>query len=108
MKLYQIKFLKFKIENVKQSFIKFVDQNTECLCPIILTNKMIIELTCENENIFCLLEIDANLISISSNLLLHNLLQIDIEIMKKDEENLSRSVINLDHNLFDLNCFDCK
>jgi len=71
---------------------------------------MVMALPFENETIFCSVELDQNLISISSNLLLHNLLQIDIEIIRKEEEDLSKnaSLSTLDHKSFALNYYDCK
>ena len=97
------KDLHLKVDNVKQGFIKFIEQNAECLCSIILTNKMIIEFSFENEQILCLVELETNFVAISSNLLLHDLLKIEIE---KTDDNLN-NCIPLKHRIFPLNVVNC-
>jgi hypothetical protein len=70
---------------------------------------MVIDLFCENVQVPCLVEIDNNFISVSSNLLLHNLLQIDIQVIKKEDEVFCTDVSdNLNHKSFALNLLDCK
>lgn len=82
-------------KKVKESFLKFIDQQTECLCPVILTNKMI----CQFDDQFkCLISLQDNeFIAINSNTLLNDLLSIDIEL-----------VVEQDFSSFDSNCFKIK
>jgi hypothetical protein len=67
---------------VKESFLKFIDQQTECLCPVILTNKMI----CQFDHYKCLISLQDNeFIAINSNTLLNDLLSIDIELVGEQD-----------------------
>ena len=94
---------------MKQGFVKFIDQNTECLCPIILTNMMLIDFVYENDRITCQIDLSGDkLIAISSNLLLHNLLKIDVEILDENESLTMPSVDLLNHKSFTLNVLNCK
>ena len=34
---------------VRESFVKFIDENSECLCPILITNEMNLELECNGK-----------------------------------------------------------
>ncbi len=90
--------VKLKAEEVTNSFIKYIDMNLECLCPIVLTNNMNIEFECENELVQCTISFKSNYeldyMGITSNLLLNNLLKIEV-----DESSESNSVIRQDLNV---------
>jgi len=69
---------------VKESFLKFIDQQTECLCPVILTNQMI----CQFDQFKCLISLNEgqDFIEINSNTLLNDLLTIQIELVEQAVE----------------------
>jgi hypothetical protein len=86
---------------VKASFIKFIDQNCECLCPIILTTNMYLELEYEEEPIECVVVLEKSPVGISSSLFLNDLVHIEVEvtseIIKRPKlESLSARKFNVD------------
>lgn len=70
-----------KKQNVKSAFINFIDQQSECLCPIVLSNNTLIDLPFQNEVIRCLISLNNDLVTITSNTLLNNLLNLNIDIV---------------------------
>lgn len=103
--------VKFKIDTVKKSFLKFIDDNCECLCPIILTDQMFIELEdiskVDRATIDCVLcLLDTNPIGINSSMLLNDLVRIEVEYV--DEIIKKPTLEHLTHRKFDIEFFDCK
>ncbi len=96
-----------KINNIKLGFIKFVDSFSECLCPIILSNNMILKFSYDEEYVNCLVSIDSNLIAVSSSMILHDYLSIEIEVLDDEKQKeISFSTIDLEKinpNMFPIN-----
>jgi hypothetical protein len=105
---YKIWEFNFKVQHVKQGFVKFIDQHTECLCPLILTNGMLIEFEYEKEKITCVVQAKTDFIAISSNLLLHNLLKINVEVNNEVDSLRLMNLESLNHVEFRLKVFDCR
>ncbi|RMZ93119.1 Peroxisome biogenesis factor 1 [Brachionus plicatilis] len=95
---------KMLLQNIKSAFVNFIDQQSECLCPIVLTNETLLHLPFQNETIKCLISLKSDLVTISSTTLLNNLLKLDIEIVPAAEldkfeidlKHLSRNTFNID------------
>ena len=95
-----------KAKIIQSSFVQFIDQNSDCLCPLILTNKMIIELVYQGDKIICMVKINEDFIAIHSSLLLNDLLTICID--QTESIDCPREISQrLKPKLFRLNIIDC-
>jgi hypothetical protein len=66
---------------------------------------MVIEFVCDGDIINCILSIDSNFVSISSALILHDLVNIDVKVVENDEiiPNCLTELDELNANTFSLN-----
>lgn len=67
-------------EVITAGFVSFIDQNSDCLCPIILTNGMYLALkVCGETPIECLVTLTKPFVGVSSSLVLNDVLEIEVE-----------------------------
>lgn len=98
---------KIKVNELKESFMKFIDEQSECLCPIILTNNMLIELELKEQIFTCSVSLkDEQFVAINTNTLLNDLLNVEIET--NDTFYELQSFESLQTKLFQLKTFDCN
>ncbi len=72
-------------EVVKDRFFQFIDQSLDCLCPLILTNQMILELS---GGLQCQVILDTDFIGVYSSLILNDLFKISVELSSTTLPNL--------------------
>ena len=114
-----------QVEHVRHAFLRFVEDNSECLCPLILYNRMIVELPTAQStdaNIVCQIETsgegnDGKYIAVRSSMILHNLLSVKVEVVAATDSLFaqlahSRSTrldaIKSEARLFRLDTLHCK
>ena len=74
--------------------MKFIDEQSECLCPIILTNNMLIELELKEQIFTCSVSLkDEQFVAINTNTLLNDLL--NGYILENSLHILEFAVINI-------------
>jgi hypothetical protein len=91
------------------SFKRFIDEYTNCICPIILTKGMTIQLKLdESQKILCRIKLagDKEFVTISSNMFLHNIVDIKVDMHENGLELVEPKAFDV--KLFNLNVLECK
>lgn len=118
---------------MKDAFVKFIDENCDCLCPLLLSTGMKLDLHVkekedEEETIvvevvlppipssisgipslpFSLLSIESTPIGISPSLFLNDLIDIEVEVVNVVQASVMDNLEHLRSCTFDLKLFDSK